>query len=849
MFPHNLFGNTCHKYFDRAFQPLEISINPERNSTNIKILSDKFEVEEIIAMLLEHIKEMSQKFGETTVKDCTITVPSFWNRSQRIALISTAQAAGLNVLSLINENTAAAFYYGIDRFDNETDHYTIFYNLGSSYLQVALAKYSTVNKTSLGSSGKIIENIEILAQTYDDSLGGSTFDSVLAEFLANKFEEIHKHSIKHLPKIMVRLFQQANLAKRILSASRSTLVIVNNIYKGIDFKYSLSREEFEQIISPYEERLIKPILQVLEQSKIEKEKINFLEILGGVSRVPKIQEIIKEKTGFDASTHLNGDEAMAHGAALFGANFSSVVQVKPIWLSDVNKFDVYAKFYELPENKLIHEQVIFDHNWRLAQANIVRLQSKKNIRIVMDDITENEPKPIGVYEISGVENITQENYNLTFTFAVDYSGISFLYASDAEYEIPVKKTHKKLDISGKKKFSTNSTKTNKTATEQDAAKEKSFEDMIESFEAKEETVTKPEEMFTIERKTIPLTYDYYDQQLPKMLGSSDVRKIRSKLLSFKDDEKKAKELAELKNELESYIYYLVDKNEEQVFMTVTTAEEREALSQEISETKEWMESSDFDAASISEVKKKRNALVDRVENALVREAELELRDKAVEKAKKDLRKFNIDVITVNETKPWISAYELDRVLKKINDTEEWINEKVEEQNALELWEPVAFTSTLLETKMKNLETQVEKLKRMTKPKKKDPFFPDFMNFGDDFDWEKYKREHMKQNRTNSTGSEDEDILNEDFYHSYDDDSEDKEKPRKDKYSEENEEGEKSEKNERNEKNKRNERNERNEKNKRNERNERNERNKKNEKNKKNKIDEENEDNEETKDDL
>jgi molecular chaperone DnaK (HSP70) len=699
-------------HFERIYSPVPLSENSERSSLLINVKENHLELEEVTAMMLEHVREMSEKFGETSVKDCAITVPNFWNRDTRIRMLNSATAAGLNVLTLVNENTAAAFYYGLDRLDVEKDVFVIFYNLGASYLQTTLVRYSTVNTTSLNSS-KTIEFVEILAQTFDEHLGGSTFDALLAEYLADKFEASHKVSVKDNKKVMTRLVVQANIAKKVLSASRVSLVIVNNIYKGIDFSYNLKREELESLINSYSERLVKPIKDALEIAGVSKEQVLFLEILGGVSRIPRVQEIIKESTGFDCSTHLNGDESMAHGSALLAANFSSIVQVKPLWLKDVSQKKITAKFLDLEKN-VLEELVVFE---RYSQAGILYYHSTNYTQNVFVELFEgDEQRPLGYYEVTGFENITVTEFKTVFTFAIDYSSLAFLYKVDAVFVETIEKnlsffeenlTNDQPDLKTEKKLKTKAVPSNET-------------------------------------RLIPLKHQFFHTGIPRLLNNSELKRIKTSLQEFKDAEIAARELSEAKNDIESYIYSLSDKLDESLFETVTTSEERDELRNKVQEVKDWMESEEFISASLQNVTDKKKELVSSFKEAVEREKEFSLRDPAVDKARKELKKFEDDLILANKTKPWLPAEEVNLTWKTLNETLEWIENKVIEQKIMQPWQPLAFTSKQVEKKVKTVEGLVEKLKRMAKPKEKKPYFPEFMKFDENFDWEKFKEKYAKE---------------------------------------------------------------------------------------------------------
>ncbi|OMJ91066.1 hypothetical protein SteCoe_6423 [Stentor coeruleus] len=825
LFAKNLFGKVYNSddYFLRTFQPLKIVENSERNSTMIKIGNENYETEEIVAMILEYVKEMSKKFGEGSVKDCVITIPSFWTRGQRIALISSAHAAGLNVLALMHENTGAAFYYAIDRLDNETDHYSLFYNLGASYLQVTLAKYSSVNNTA----NKQLENVEILAHAYDDSLGGSLFDSLLANYLAEKFKEIHSYDITSVPKSMVRLFQQANQVKKTLSANKSVFVIVNSLYKGIDFKYTLTREEFENLIKPYTDRLIKPVFEVLEKSGVEISQVNTLEIIGGVSRIPKVQELLKEKTGIDTSTHLNGDESMAHGAAIYAANFSSVIQVKPMWLSDIGTKTYIAKFYSEDDESWSKEIVLFKEEAKLGGKKKITFSYNRNLVVFIEEEFGDKRIPLCFNEVKGISELEKEQVNLFFSFILDYSGIPFLHAADAKYDVKKNVEEKQENKDGKKDLaedgvegneeedsinnddgdkggdkekngdsenteenvveeSKESTENNEKNENADKGNKENTEENKETTEENKETTEenkktteknddngendkneeisqeKPEETTEstkpkkkIPSKTVSLKLHEVEIEQPQMITMEKVSEIIKRLKNLKEAELQAKKVAEAKNNIESYIYEVSEKIEDEDFIKFISEAEKDSLSEKTSELRIWIETDEFESSTASEINSKKRELESLIADALQRIKEYDFRESAIENAFKILGHLQDDLIKLNETKPWISLEETVLAWVKLNETDEWVRTKSAEQAKLENWEPLVFRISELENKISLVEKHIEKLKRMQKPKPpgKKPT-PDSTNFGEDFDWRKFRNFKTDDKETSADSEKD-----------------------------------------------------------------------------------------------
>ena len=853
LFIHNLLGSPETDYFSRTFQPLGLVPNTDRNSTLVQIGKDLYETEEITAMILEHIKEMSEKFGEGAIKDCSITIPSFWSRAQKIAVISAANAAGLNVLALMHENTGAAFYYGIDRMDNVTEHHALFYNLGASYLQVTLARYGVASKKA--AAGKQMENVEILAHAFDAGLGGSLFDSVIARHLAEKFREKHGTDLLEHPKAMVRVLAQANQAKKTLSANRNTLVQLNSIHKGIDFSYTLTRDEFEKLIEPYSERLIRPVLEVLEKAGVAAKEVNNFEIIGGVSRVPRVQEIIKEKTGMEISTHLNGDESMAHGAAIYAANFSSVVQVKPMWLTDISIASFSAKFYSDSDPTWSKEAVLFKEGAKLANKKKITFGYNKDLFVLIEEHRQGKVVPLCYYDIKGVAELEKDDVSLYFSFVLDNSGIPFLHTADAKYERVIKKREdgEKLNLYDKNLKETdqgqeekgpdgdNQEGDNKDQTEQgegsgsnesnennennensqttepsepepsspgetqdpsDPTDPKEPSDSAQDSKASDSSKEKPSEdpedsAKGKKQRTVKLNFKEVQLEQPIMLESKDVSKIIKRLESQKEAEVLAKKLAEAQNDLEGAVYTYAEKLDEESFLRVTSPEEREELSTELSKLREWMESEAFKESSAYEVKKRKKELEGHFSDPVQREKEREVRENAVEKAFKELGRLEDALNKLNETKPWIPVEDSLLAWTRLNETLKWVENKVEEQKKLKDWEPLAFRTSELEIKVANVQKQVEKLKKMQKPKPKKGASPDFINFGDNFDWSKVKMENV-----NVDGKE----------YNYDPDKKEQENKEAGTGSERNEGNERSEGNERNGENGENGENEKNEKN-------------------------------------
>jgi len=372
-------------------------------------------VEEVTAMIIKHGKVLAEKQGGIEIKDCVLTVPSNWNSDQKRALQDAVSLAGLHLLAFVNENTAGALYYGIERNDNET-HTVLFYNLGSSSLKVSLAEYVAVNSTDKNYK-KPIETVRILADTVVDEVSGLAFDQVLAEHFAEVFDKSparqHKSSIKSSNPGMIKLLKECNKLKEVLSANKETPFYVENLLDGEDFKAHIDRKLFEEKSKHILNKLTKPIDYVLKKANRTLAQVNGLEILGGAVRVPKVQQILSEYLGkVELGAHLNGDEAMAYGAAFIGANLSHSFKVRPIWLYDGNNYEIVVYFRDLENNgeeKFEKNMTVFPYKYRFGGKKTVSVHHDRNLRMDlvkrMEDGTEELMVTMNITNISEISKV------------------------------------------------------------------------------------------------------------------------------------------------------------------------------------------------------------------------------------------------------------------------------------------------------------------------------------------------------------------------------------------------------------------------------------------------------------
>ncbi|CAL8276003.1 unnamed protein product [Arctogadus glacialis] len=317
-------------------------------ATGIKVMymeeEKVFSIEQISAMLLTKLKETAENALKKPVNDCVISVPSFFTDIERRSVMDAAQIAGLNCLRLMNETTAVTLAYGIYKQDlpapEEKPRNVVFVDLGHSNFQVSVCAFN---------KGKL----KILATAFDSALGGKEFDEVLVSHFCEVFGQKYKLDPRTKPRALVRLYQDCEKLKRLMSANCSDLPLnIECFMNDVDVTGKMNRAQFEEMSAGLLSRVEAPLQSVLEQAKLKKEDIYAVEIVGGASRMPAIKERISKFFGKELSTTLNADEAVARGCALQCAILSPAFKVREFCISDVVPFPISLKWSSAVEEGL-----------------------------------------------------------------------------------------------------------------------------------------------------------------------------------------------------------------------------------------------------------------------------------------------------------------------------------------------------------------------------------------------------------------------------------------------------------------------------------------------------------------